>query len=411
MKLIFWTLFFISAAVSAQTHNTITIGNLDSVYSTVLHENRKIWISLPDTSSPDGIFYPERFPVVYLLDGDENTFASVAVMLKQMGSGGGNTSFPKMILVGVPNTNRSRDLTPTRAKFIPAQVGIPASQSGGGENFISFIEKELMPHIDSVYPTAPYRLLMGHSFSALIAMHILINYPALFNAYLAIDPSMWWDEQHLLKQAEEVLQKKMFTGRSLFLAVANTMEKGMDTIQVKHDTDFSSLHIRSLLQLGHYLSSSKKNELAFNWKYYPDYGHGPVTLIAQYDGLRSIFDFYNFTIPFGELFDPSYKKDGEIAEHYREISRQMGYTVSPPEQLISVISHGLTAQKQFTRALYFLTMNIDNYPKSFHAYGDLGDIYIAMGDKQKAIDNYSKALSLYNFPGIKTKLDKLLLAK
>ncbi len=408
---IFCLSLFITTSIFAQNNNTITIGSLDSIYSNILHEKREIWVSMPDTTSPDGIFYPQRYPVVYLLDGDENSFATVAVMLRQMGGGSGNTGFPAMILVGIPNTDRTRDLTPTHGGASPGLDSMSAAHSGGGENFIAFLEKELIPHIDAAYPTAPYRVLIGHSFGGLTAMHILINHTSLFNAYLASDPSMGWGNQQLLKQAQTALQTRNFAGRSLFLAMANTMTKGMDTVQVKNDTNFMSLHIRSIMQLGHCIKANPQNGLSFNWKYYPDYDHGSVSMIDQYDGLRTLFSFYGFNIPFWGFFNPSYKGDTIIAAHYKYLSRQMGYTVSPPEQLLSALCSQLIGEKQFDRAFYFLNMNLKNYPESFNAWGRMGDLYVAEGNKQKAVEYYTKALALRNDEAIKAKLDKLKQSK
>jgi len=131
----------ISISIYAQTNNTIVIGKGDSVYSTILQENRKIWIHMPDTTSPDGIFAKHHYPVVYLLDGDENNFTTVASMIQAAGGGGGNISFPQMIVVGIPNTDRTRDLTPTHVNAAPMLDSMSAAHSGGGENFISFIQK------------------------------------------------------------------------------------------------------------------------------------------------------------------------------------------------------------------------------------------------------------------------------
>src|SRR6201999_1400890 len=98
--------------------------------------------------------------------------------------------------------------------------------TGGGENFTAFIEKELMPHIDSLYPTAPYRILIGHSLGGLMVINTMVNHPNLFSAYIAIDPSMWWDDRKLLQQTATVLTREKFTGKTLFLAIANTMPAG-----------------------------------------------------------------------------------------------------------------------------------------------------------------------------------------
>ena len=146
-----------------------------------------------------GVISKKNYLVVYLLDGDAH-FSSVVGMIQQLSSVNGNTLVPKMIVVGIPNTNRTRDLTPTKAQLDPPFMdSTMVANTGGGEKFISFIEKELIPKIDSEYPTEPYRAFIGHSFGGLTVMHTLVHKPEMFNAYVAIDPSMSWDNQKLLQ--------------------------------------------------------------------------------------------------------------------------------------------------------------------------------------------------------------------
>ncbi|MFZ1558618.1 MAG: alpha/beta hydrolase-fold protein, partial [Saprospiraceae bacterium] len=85
----------------------IVIGKIDSIQSNILGENRKIWVHVPD----GGANSKESFPVVYVLDGDGH-FSSVVGMIQQLSTINGNTMCPKMIVVGIPNTDRTRDLTP-----------------------------------------------------------------------------------------------------------------------------------------------------------------------------------------------------------------------------------------------------------------------------------------------------------
>ena len=162
----------------SQNDNKIVIGKIDSVYSKILGEQRKIWVYTPDmTSGSSG----QHWPVVYLLDGDGH-FASVVGMIQQMSQVNGNNVYPEMIVVATPNTDRTRDLTPTHVTSDPPFTDNNFSKTSGGENFVGFIEKELMPHVDSVYPTAPYKLLIGHSFGGLTVMNVLTNHTKLFNA-------------------------------------------------------------------------------------------------------------------------------------------------------------------------------------------------------------------------------------
>ena len=224
-----------SFGLTAQKNNTISIGSIDSIESKILKEKRKIWIHVPD-GGPVDVFTKERYPVVYLLDGDAH-FSSVVGMIEQLGFVNGNMICPNMIVVAIPNTDRTRDLTPTHVIVDPPFMdSASAKNSGGGEKFISFIEKELIPHIDSLYPTQPYRTFIGHSFGGLAVMQTLVHHTSLFNAYIAIDPSMWWDNQRLLAEAKKALEEKNFSGTSLYLGIANTMEEGMDIKKVKKDS-------------------------------------------------------------------------------------------------------------------------------------------------------------------------------
>jgi predicted alpha/beta superfamily hydrolase len=390
----------ISITLRAQTNNQIIIGKADSVYSKILNENRHIWVHVPDNDSPDGIFAKQRYPVIYLLDGWEQNFSVASGIIELLSGGGGNLSFPKMIVVGIPNTDRTRDLTPTHSFSMPMMDSSEAMRSGGGEKFISFIEKELIPHVDSLYPTAPYKIFIGHSLGGLMTVYTLINHSTLFNAYVAIDPTTIWDNQIVVNQAKEALKKKQFPGNPFFLAIANTMNSGIDTSII-------GLFMRTNFKFRDYLNSYKESKLQFSCKYYPEYDHNSVPVPAEYDALRFIFNFYNYNFPFAEFFNPSYKTDSLLGEHYKYISKRMGYKVSPPEDFVNGIAYQLMSMNQLDRAYYFFEMNIENYPESFNAYDSMGDFFEKKGDKQKAIEYYTKVLELRDWPDARQKLEKL----
>src|SRR6187431_2451962 len=212
----------ITLTSNAQTDNKIIIGMVDSVYSTVLKEKRKVWVHVPNMNSgmPNT---GQRFPVLYLLDG-EGHFQSVVGMIQQLSQVNGNTIFPEMIVVGIPNTDRTRDLTPTHIESdLPMMDTNFSKSTGGGENFAAFLQKELIPHVDSAYLTEPFRVLIGHSFGGLIVMNTITNHTKLFNAYIAIDPSMWYDKEQFLKAMQKKLSAQKYNGTSLYVGIANTM--------------------------------------------------------------------------------------------------------------------------------------------------------------------------------------------
>jgi predicted alpha/beta superfamily hydrolase len=415
MKLFFFTLLFIGVtAAGAQTvkDNRIILGNTDSVKSQILNETRKVWVYVPASYNPKAA-HKQLYPVVYLLDGDDH-FPSVVGMIQQLSEVNGNSICPDMIVVGITNTDRTRDLTPTNSLFSPDRKKTDGLKtSGGGEKFTAFIEKELIPHIDSLYPVAPYKILIGHSLGGLTAMNIIINHTNMFNAYVAIDPSMWWDGGKLLHETHEALKQKRFDGTALFLGIANTMPAGMDTMRVRKDTSWTTEHIRFILELTHSLKGNSQNGLNWQYKYYNDDNHGSVPLIAEYDALHFLFSYYPWAKDFfSQLNDAKNKIDVEavISEHYSNISKHLGYKVLPPEDLLNYLG-GHFLQNIPDRAYAFFDLAIKNYPDSFSANNSMGDYYSNQKNKEKAGEFYTKALKIKDDPETRKKLDKIQSAK
>ncbi|MFB3387943.1 alpha/beta hydrolase-fold protein [Flavobacterium sp. LAR06] len=405
-KIVLFFLMIVSFGF-AQNRNNIQIGTIDSISSKVLNEERKIWIHLPRSAQNTG-FAKQKYPVVYLLDGDAH-FSSVVGMIEELSEINGNTICPEMIVVGITNTNRTRDLTPTHSDvdppFVPQNL---SEQSGGGEKFAEFIEKELIPYIDSKYPTASYKTLIGHSFGGLTAINILTNHTNLFNSYIAIDPSMWWDHQKFLAETQKKLANKNLANVSLFLAAANTMDDTMDIIKVRKDTTLFTRHIRSILDFNDFLNQNKKSNLKYQYKYYNDDNHGSVPLIATYDGLRYIFKFNQLKLSIPEQVNFNKAVLTKIEKHFEEVSKHLGYKVSIPENTVNAYAYQSLGKKDMDLAGYLFKLNVVNYPNSPNVYDSLGDFYEVSGDKKNAMLSYEKVLVLdKNFPETKVKLEKL----
>jgi uncharacterized protein len=362
-----------SSVKTISTENKIVIGTIDSLYSGILKEERKIWVYVP---GEDPLFAREKYPVVYLLDGDAH-FYSVMGMIQQLSDVNMNMVLPKMILVGIPNTHRTRDLT-------PSMDSLADKNSGGGENFTAFLEKELIPHIESKYPTAPYRILIGHSYGGLFCVSTLLDHTKLFNGYIAIDPSMDWDNRKILIQAAEKLAKNNLEGSSIFLSIAN---------QGYSDTD-SLKDNAAAFELAKYLDSFKNNGLKYLWHYYENDNHGSVPLISEYDGLRFLLDFYNPRTPYTKFRDPSSDPASYIVAHFDSVSKQMGYRVPPPESYMNWLGYLFIMVKQYGKAHDIMKINIDNYPTSANAYDSMGELLLLQGDTAASLGNYEKSLEL-----------------
>ncbi|HLZ90032.1 MAG TPA: hypothetical protein VKQ52_22420 [Puia sp.] len=177
---------------------------------------------------------------------------------------------------------------------------------------------------------------------------------------------------------------------------------------MRKDTTNTTVHIRSILRLKDELKKNRANGLRFNYKYYAGDTHGSVPLISEYDGLRFIFDFFN--PPYSSmLFDDKSGADAIISAvkaHYRLVSDKMGYTILPPEEWVNSAGYFYLQGGKFDRSAAFFKMNTENYPKSGNTFDSLGDLYSTTGDHQKAVEAYTKALTLYDNADTKKKLEE-----
>ena len=249
--LIILTIIFFNQNINSQSNGNSTTHIeteiIDSLFSDALNESREFWVKLPENYHPNG---HTKYPVVYLLDGFSLKNNLEAVYNNYWGH-----YLPHMILVGVSNrTNRTRDLT--ISKINERRGSAMNVETGGADNFKQFIEKELIPYIDKTFPTTPYRTLIGHSYAGLFTLDMLINNKHLFKNYIAIDPSIEWDNQKLLIQAKEKLKSESFKGKSLFVSLAAEqlhMQNHSITIDnIMKDTSEYTLFARSIIDFSNF---------------------------------------------------------------------------------------------------------------------------------------------------------------
>jgi len=411
-NLILSGLFSLSlTAGQAQQNNSVVIGTMDTIHSRILGEQRTVWVHLPASAQGNGPA-KKKYPVIYLLDGDKN-FTGVVGMVDLLSSVNGNDLLPEMIVVGITNTDRRRDLTPTRVTeglWIDSNM---ARTSGGGEAFMAFIEKELIPHIDSSYPAMSYRMLIGHSLGGLTVINTLLHHRSLFNSYVAIDPSMWWDRQRLLHEAAHALHLRGYAGKAIYLGMAHTQPPGLDTAMLQRDTTDDTFHPRSIIQLSRYILDARRNGLEADFKYYDAENHVSIPLIATYDALHFIFKDYPLQLQDSYFTDPAFNLAQFLESHYETITRKYGFasegggTLLPPEDMVNNLGFFVLGKKEFEKAEAMFRLNTGNYPSGFLAYSYLGDLYAARGDKPKAIENYKRSLSLKQSEETKKKLERL----
>jgi len=188
----------------------LAIGETFMLASTALREERRINVYLPPGYSEAAAM---RFPVLYMPDGGlAEDFLHVAGLVQVSV---GNGTMRPFILVGIENTERRRDMTgPTT---IEADKKI-AVRVGGSAAFRTFIRAELMPRIRERYRTTAETAIVGESLAGLFVVETFIIEPALFDTYIAFDPSLWWNDRSLVRNAGDRLRTQRLSGKTMYLA-------------------------------------------------------------------------------------------------------------------------------------------------------------------------------------------------
>lgn len=299
--------------LSCLAQDDLCIGKNDSFHSNILNENRPYRVSLPISYYSSG--RATEYPVVYVLDGEMafDYYVSIVRFLSK----GVYASIPEMIVIGIDNTNRTRDFTPTKSSVISPDDSSKFlfTNSGGGAKFISFLEKELKPHVDKLYRTSGYNVLAGHSFGGLLATEILLHHGHFFNAYLIHDPSIWWDNGYLINEEKKRLPQVDFGKTRVYLSQANNSEKGGFDAQGKNIKAFVA-----------FADSVRNPTLNLKYAFYEKENHGSLPLPATYDGLKYIFEGY--VIDFKKISSDQ----NLLLRHYKMFSEQMDFPFKPSKQ-------------------------------------------------------------------------------
>lgn len=361
------TLLVLFASVAMAQPPTGTVKRL-TLKSAVLGEDRVVLVRTPAGYETNKLSYP----VLYMTDGDAHMghTASTIEFLTQ------NGRIPDLIVVGVTNTDRTRDLTPAKSTDKDAAGNLRFPTSGGADNFLKFFETELIPQIEKDYRVQPYRILAGHSLGGLFAIHAMITKPGLFNSYIAVSPSLQWEHDEALKRAETYLNNQKELKVSLFVSIGN--EPGA----IGADFD----RFKEVL--------SKTNIKDFEWQAerMADEDHGSVVLRSHYLGLRKVYDGW---------LGPRDPKSGAVLgglkgadAHYKKLSDRFGYTIPVPEQLINQIGYQFLFDGKPEEAIAAFKANVERYPQSANVYDSLAEAYERGGRIDLAEPLYDKARTL-----------------
>jgi len=250
------------------------LGIIDEIESGQLAEKRILNIYLPEGYNKNDTV---TYPVIYLLDGSaDEDFIHIAGLV-QFNSFPWVNRMPKSIVVGIANVDRRRDFT------YPTTVAADKKQyptTGRSENFIAFIEKELQPYIESKYKTSALKTIIGESLGGLLATEILLKKPELFNKYIIVSPSIWWDNGSLLNQSSRLLEYNFTRQTDIYIGVG---KEGLAPTVTPHVAEVDANLLADKIK------ATKSKNVTVYFDYLPLEDHGTIMHQAVFNAFKLLY--------------------------------------------------------------------------------------------------------------------------
>lgn len=323
--------------------------------SQIFGEKRTIWVRVPASYHDEGV--NQSYPVMYVLDGKSAFFPVTGVVSFMSEKEHVNYQIPEMIVVGVDTEKRFRDLTPNHSTKQPngeeaqtPEQKLMMEESGGGEKFLKFMQEEVFAYVERNYRTLPYRLYVGHSLGGLTVSHTFLNHPGLFNAVMAIDPSLWWDGARYVKEAPEQLQK--MNADQMKKYYVSVIDSGAQAGPMR-------FHYNAIVDLGESMQRFASKKLKSKVDEIPNTNHSSIPMLSWYNGLLFVFEGYH-KYHYDFLKDPD-----QIETHFKGLESTIGLKMNPPKDVLEILVHYLTSPNRYpdpVKARKVLDMAMKYYP-------------------------------------------------
>nr|WP_294782315.1 alpha/beta hydrolase-fold protein [uncultured Flavobacterium sp.] len=246
---------------TVETSKPFVLGVIEEIQSKQLNEKRILNIYLPEGYNPAEA---ATYPVIYLLDGSaDEDFIHISGLV-QFNSFEWINQVPKSIVVGIATVDRRRDFTfPTTIESDKTRF----PTTGHSDQFIAFIEKELQPFIDKKYKTNDSKMIIGQSLGGLLETEILLKKPTLFNKYVIVSPSLWWNNGSLLNSDSEMLKENFNQKTEIYIAVG---KEGLAPTEIPRVMEVDAN------LLAEKLIESKSKNIKVYFDYFPEENHGTI---------------------------------------------------------------------------------------------------------------------------------------
>ena len=359
-------------AFGQEAAEPIVLGERFTIESQILSETRPIFVATPPSYEGN----TQRYGVAYVLDAEFNFHHAVttARFLGEFGS----QSIPPLLVVGIGNTNRMRDMTPPSE----AQENSLVAQ-GGADRFLQFIADELSPWVDERYRTNDHSLLIGHSLGGLVAIYSLVSRTASFDSYLAIDPSLNWNDQELVRRADTLLDSDLNATSSLFIASSNF-------------DDPAAVGIRNFVDL---LDTHAPKGLRWAMAPMSQETHETIPLPGVYQGLRWLFSGWNIEAEAEATFSdaPADEIFEDIDAMYRSSGAQFGTERIAPYSVFESLLAYLAESGRIDEAAALTLDYSERYPLPLvpNVISGIAQLFVQDGNEDAAREYLLAVLDLY----------------
>ena len=341
-----------------------------SISSKILNENRTIFISTPYGYDSDD--KNSKYPLVILTDGEwhHDLVNNASKLLYQDG-------FPKVVIASIENTDRSRDLTISNTQESPT--------SGGASEFYKFVNEELIPNLKNNYQISNHLSFLGHSAGGLFATYTLIQKDNPFSAFVAVTPTIRWDNFKIINEFDSSLRQKLSEEDiSFFLSIGN--ETGNER--------------QGVIKLDSILASTYSSKFDYNFLEYKQDSHAIVPWKAYFDGLK--FIYRSFHIP--EAYNN--KAFSFTISYYEDLGKKFDYDTRVPQRII--LNRGYeTLKVDKSDAVEIFTYYTKVYPEIPIPHSLLGDIYFEQKKYAQSKKHFEKAFELFPTQYVKDRLTTL----
>ncbi len=340
---------------SAERTNTIFLE------SKMLNETREIFTRIPPNYDPEN----QKYPVVYVLDGEWN-FEYVASYLDYMFT---HNIYPEMIVTGVRNVNRNRDFVPRPDSFF--------EDTGEAGTFLRFVKNEWIKETENSYTTSDERLIIGHSFGGVFALHAFFSDPALFDAYIVLGASAWIAEGVLLEEARAYFANPTDADAFVYMAVGEG--DGGPTVP-------------SSRKLAEVFEKNAPKSLEWVFEITPKTDHFKNFASGMHDAFMALFPAWGFADELTEIARIEGIKG--VNEWFNEKRDVLGMRFQPSWFDLGVVAFTLTQEENGDAAMALINNLKSFYPRNAHVANFAASVFEMNERYEEAPREYERAIEI-----------------